>query len=110
MFSDNPVLRPVENEVKIAGGKPKRPTLPRRLPAALSVDKERTKTFETGFEPATSRVGAGCSTTELRLHMAEAIILNHRPTRKVDGQEARWKSTGCPMVRDLHPFAVSRLR
>ena len=28
---------------------------------------------ETGFEPATSRIGLGCSTTELRLHMAEAV-------------------------------------
>ncbi len=29
--------------------------------------------FETGFEPATSRIGTGCSTAELRPHMARTV-------------------------------------
>ena len=31
-----------------------------------------------------------------------------RPVGIWDGQEARWESIGCPMVRGLNPLAVSR--
>ena len=68
--------------------------------AVLPMGKEGTEAFKTGLasqarhkmaapnetfasrnvvEPATSRVGTGCSTTELRLQMAEAITCIHRP-------------------------------
>ena len=83
--------------VQIAESRLNPPTELRDLPSALLVDKERKRSFETGFEPATSRVGTGRSTTELRLHMAEAITLNHRPThcltdKRRDGNPsvARW--------------------
>ena len=79
--------------VLIAESRAKHPTEPRHLPSALLVDKVRTRSFETGIEPETSRVGAGRSTTELRPHMAEAITLNHRPTHCCDGQEASWISS-----------------
>ena len=77
--------------IQIAESRSKLPTEPRRPPSALLVDKERTRSFKTGFEPATSRVGTGCSTAELGLHMAEAITLNYRPTQNDDGQEASWE-------------------
>ncbi len=81
----------------------------RHLLSALLVDKERTRSFRTEIEPATSRVGTGCSTTELRLHMAEAITLIIGPHSDLTDKERAGNPAVYRLARGSNPLAVSRV-
>ncbi len=84
-MSDNPILRPVENaEGWTRGG------------------------FDVSGRESNPHllVFTSCS---FAVELLSSITKAQRPIpKRNDGQEARWESIGCPMVRGLNALAVSR--
>ncbi len=84
-MSDNPILRPVENaEGWTSGG------------------------FDVSGRESNPYLLV-CTRRSLAFELPSSITKAQRPIpKRNDGQEARWESIGCPMVRGLNALAVSR--
>ncbi len=84
-MSDNPILRPVENaEGWTSGG------------------------FDVSGRESNPYLLV-CTRRSLAFELPSSITKAQRPIpKRNDGQEARWESISCPMVRGMNALAVSR--